>query len=774
MTNNYKNIPQELKKLNCWVGWKKVINERVKKIPINPTNGEKAGTTNSLTWGTFEEALSAYQRFNLDGIGFVFTNENPYLGIDIDDCVDDNGNLNELVRDVISQVNSYTEYSQSGEGIHILCKGRIIKGKKRDGKIGIEMYSENRYFALTGNVLPGSPLGIEERSKEVEQVHEKYLGEKTKCGKEIRDQGGLEQARSLSWRNSWTEEELVEKAKRAKRGQIFEQLYHGNWQLYYKTQSEAELALANMLAFWTAKDIEMMDRIYRMSGLKRAKWDQPRGGTTYGKLVLEEAIAKCTNVYKRPKKNQGTIKNKGRRNIEKTGKINCAKEPIENSADSNISSIEINGPDPIKQGSWYQILPNGNLKFFPAILAKYLHENIPVVYADGQAYKYQDGVYSLIEDIKLDLIIKDHMRDDHATMYAIRDVRKQWMIECSRDQVEFDSPSLVHIINLKNGLYDIQQRKLFFHTPEHHSLVQLDCSYKPKSKCDKFIEFINQVLPQESVVLAQEIVGYLLVPLTEAQKSFVIFGSGGTGKSTFIRIVEAIVGKQNVSNVAWQDLTNKYLLAKLSGKLVNTFADLPDKGLKDLGMFKSLTGEDRITADIKFKDPFEFMNKARLLFSTNHLPQNLGDNGYSFYRRLVILPFENRIESDKVDTRLTEKLITEKDGIFLWALEGLARLINNGFKFSENKFTKKVLTKYQRESSSVRWFIEENCIFGSNEHVECTELYEQYRKNCLIDGIKPLDKRQFNNEVEESYGPQVFKGQEGTTRRAIWRGIKRL
>lgn len=127
-----------------------------------------------------------------------------------------------------------------------------------------------------------------------------------------------------------------------------------------------------------------------------------------------------------------------------------------------------------------------------------------------------------------------------------------------------------------------------------------------------------------------------------------------------------------------------------------------------------------------------------------------------------------------MDARLTEKLIVEKNGIFLWALEGLNRLIKNKFKFSENEFTQKILVKYLRESSSVRWFIEENCIFGSNEHVECTKLYEQYRKNCLIDGIKPLDKRQFINEIEETYGSQVSKGNEGTTRRAIWRGIKLL
>ena len=179
MTNNYDDIPDELKEEKYWVGWRREDrNGKVAKIPINSADGRRADTTNPQTWGTFREALSAYERFNLGGIGIVFTHENPYVGVDIDHCIDENGNMNEVARDIILRLHSYTEISPSGTGVHILCKGQLPEGKKRDSNIGLEMYSEKRYFTVTGNVVPGSPRCVEERSDELMSIHEEYLGDK--------------------------------------------------------------------------------------------------------------------------------------------------------------------------------------------------------------------------------------------------------------------------------------------------------------------------------------------------------------------------------------------------------------------------------------------------------------------------------------------------------------------------------------------------------------------------------------------------------------------
>jgi len=792
MLNNYNNIPKKLKDLANWVAWIRVKKYgEIKKIPINPTNGKRADVTDSQTWGTFEDALSACQQFNLDGIGFVFTPENPYVGIDIDHCIDENRNMNAVAREIILKLNSYTEYSPSGSGVHVLCKGQLPDGKKRDSKIGLEMYSKDRYFTITGNIVPGSTLEVEDRGETLRSVHQKYLGHKEndELKKVEQEQEGGAQKKEehenkdydmLVGRSSLklTDEEIIEKAKRANRGQIFEQLYLGNWEGYYKSQSEAELSFANMLAFWTAKDRAVMDRIYKMSGLKRAKWDERREGTTYGQLVLMQAINNCTNVYDRTRgkrESKGSSEKYGIQGIgeprkeENTG----TKEEKFNQEEHSQASIETRNPNLNQPSPWYQISSNGtNIKFFPAVLAKYLSEKISAVVVDGQTYLFQNGVYLVVKDIKLERIVKAHLRNDHANMHAIRDVVFQWKIDAYEDNIRFDEASFAHIINLKNGLYDIYQLKLLPHSPDYHSLIQLDCSYDPDAKCEKFLDFINEVLPPESVILAQEIAGYILVPMTNAQKAFILYGPGATGKSTFIHVLEALVGEKNVSNIAWQDLSDKFRPARLQGKLLNTFSDIPDKALNDNGNFKIFAGEDRNTVENKNQDPFEFRNTARFVFSANHLPQNFGDNGDGFSRKLLILPFENKIAREKMDTRLTEELVTERNGIFLWALEGLMRLLRNDFKFSENKYTQKVLAKYQQESNSVRWFIENNCVFAPNYNVRTVEFFERYQQSCKQDGIQPLNRIKFNNEMEENYKNEIVKKQEGTSRRAFWWGIK--
>jgi len=147
--------------------------------------------------------------------------------------------------------------------------------------------------------------------KELKIVHSKYLGNNEDNNK-FKEIGLKERNRGSligSLHSDWTDEEIIEKAIRGKRGHVFEQLYNGNWSLYYNSQSQAELAFANMLAFWTAKDINMMDRIYKMSELKRNKWDRALNGSTYGEFVMEKAVNNCTRVYDKKRRKTENIMN---------------------------------------------------------------------------------------------------------------------------------------------------------------------------------------------------------------------------------------------------------------------------------------------------------------------------------------------------------------------------------------------------------------------------------------------------------------------------------
>jgi putative DNA primase/helicase len=168
----------------------------------------------------------------------------------------------------------------------------------------------------------------------------------------------------------------------------------------------------------------------------------------------------------------------------------------------------------------------------------------------------------------------------------------------------------------------------------------------------------------------------------------VFVGAANAGKSTLLNVAQDILlGSENVSNIPWQALGDRFNKAELFGKLANVFADLPNKAIDDGGMFKSLTGEDSISAERKNKDPFSFRPYARLLFSCNDIPKNYADRSDGFYRRLTIIRFDKSVPQDKRDPNLRERIAAEADGILTWALDGLKRLIANNYTFSETERT---------------------------------------------------------------------------------------
>ena len=154
----FANIPQEMKERAQWINWKKTERDGKKplKMPIDPKTGTAARTNDPTTWGTFEEAVNAAPRFS--GIGYVFTENDPYTGIDLDDVLDDEGNiLYDDAKDIINAADSYTEISQSGHGIHIIghCKleaGEAGRKAASGDKCEKEIYDRNRYFIFTGNI----------------------------------------------------------------------------------------------------------------------------------------------------------------------------------------------------------------------------------------------------------------------------------------------------------------------------------------------------------------------------------------------------------------------------------------------------------------------------------------------------------------------------------------------------------------------------------------------------------------------------------------------
>jgi hypothetical protein len=315
-------IPSELKERPQWICWAYEWRENDKgegkwtKAPFKPRRGERkeleyASSTNPATWGTFDEAL-AWHRANpskTDGIGYVFSPDDPFTGIDLDDALRPGTSfVEQWAGDILDELRSYTETSPSGTGFKVWVRGKLPAWVKSDGdesrsgtrkKYGtgeVEVYDRARYFCVTGHAIDDYPLTIEQRASELADVLEVVFREREPSPAE----DGTPARHTWSFtigEEPLTDKQLVDKARTARNGAKFSRLWDGDKADYDNDDSRADLALSEMLAFWSGRDAERIDHLFRQSGLMRPKWDERRGRETYGQRTVRRAVERCRETF---------------------------------------------------------------------------------------------------------------------------------------------------------------------------------------------------------------------------------------------------------------------------------------------------------------------------------------------------------------------------------------------------------------------------------------------------------------------------------------------
>src|SRR5215211_3332349 len=290
-----RDIPMVADTLNIrdrrqWLCWRTEERDgEPTKVPYDPSTGEKASSTKPNTWTSYEKAVSVCKDDGYEGIGFVFTPEDDLCGVDLDKCLNpETGEIEGWAQEVIGELNSYTEISPSGTGVHILVRGELPAGRNRKGRF--EAYDRGRYFTVTGKHLAGTPQTIERRQEELQSVVYRVFGEESTNGhtKLV--------AASERPDNGFSDNDVIRKALSASNGQMFSRLWNGDTS-GYGSHSEADLALCGMLAFWTGGDASRIDSLFRQSGLYREKWDRKN----YRNRTITEALSGKTEFYKAPK-----------------------------------------------------------------------------------------------------------------------------------------------------------------------------------------------------------------------------------------------------------------------------------------------------------------------------------------------------------------------------------------------------------------------------------------------------------------------------------------
>ncbi|OOR06470.1 DNA primase [Bacillus mycoides] len=765
MRYNFNQIPAELKNTPHWILWRsEVRNGKKTKVPYQ-INGEMAQSNNKRSWSTFPTIINFYEKGGYDGIGFMFSKDDPFVGIDIDHCIQE-GALTSLAEDVIETLQSYTEYSPSGDGIHIIAKGTLpLKGPgtgRKNVDLGLEVYRHGRYFTFTGDCLDQVP--VEDRTDELKVLFEKYLKEKPKPEKK-QSTTSFEREEITSLSNA----ELWERMFDSKSGAAIKDLFQGI--LINGDHSSTDMALCNHLAFWTDKDAAKMDSMLRESSLLREKWDKPHSsdGRTYGKMTIDTAILSTPSTiadYEPPE--------------EKKYEVYIS--------DSSIEDTE----EIIDEAPKFHLTELGNAE--------------RIAYYHGENVRYCNELEWLIwngkhwhEDSKrqIEAITAKTLRALYGEAKATEDkyqskMLHDWAKKCERRTIrinsildvrpmvsvkkkELDSHSF--LFNCDNGVIDLKTGELLPHDRDWLLTKLSPIKYDRNAECPNWKAFLESIFKthtgeadHELINYLQKAIGYSLTGVTKEQVMFFLFGNGRNGKSTFINIIQDLLGdygRQTNSDTFLKKRNDSGInndVARLDGARFVSAVESEEGQQLSEALVKQITGGEKMSARFLRQEYFEFTPEFKVFFTTNHKPIVKGsDEG--IWRRIMLIPFTITIPKDKIDYDLPDKLAKEMPGVLRWAVEGCMKWQAEGLRAPEA--VKAATAEYREDMDILAPFIDENCTVNSSVRIEAKSMYENYTKWCYQNNELELKNRAFYRQLEV----RGFKKEKGTGNKNFILGI---
>ena len=738
----YECIPQELRSVHNWCCWQAVPDPagrpgKIKKIPINAKTGGQAQSNNADTWCDFNDAVSASANFS--GIGFMFSGSG-YFGVDIDDAegaIEDyrHGETENIIGEFIYGLQSYAEYSQSGRGIHIICRGKLPPTGRR--RKNVEMYESGRFFIMTGNCA-SEFAEIADCTERIKPLHEKYIG------------GGTEPTTGIApiIPLNLSESEIIRLVEDSKQGDTFRTLYAGKWDSFYTSQSEADLGFCNMLAFWCRCDEQLMDKIFRSSGLMRDKWDRKQSGTTYGKITLQKAIKGCTKMYE-PKSEYHIVigqpaakpEKKKLYSFDDTGNA----ERLVDTFGKQIRYSYVNK-------SW--LYYDGRKWCFDVTGAIHrMADEIIETMRDDEDYFVKNAPQSWGDPDAIEKSFMKHLKQSRSNR------SKEAMIKESQHHVPITPDQLdTHRLLLctPNGIVNLKTGELQPHDCKKFITKITNCEYTDKIDHPLWDLFLDDTFggDRDLIRYIQKSVGYSLTGSTQEQCAFFCYGTGRNGKSTFLETISDALGDY-ATNIQPETIMVKpgttgptSDIARLkSARFVNSAE--PNEGVRlNEGLVKQLTGGDKVTASRKYENEFEFYPEFKLWMSTNHKPVIRGTD-VGIWRRICLIPFTVCIPKEKVDKNLKYKLHQELPGILKWAVDGCLLWQREGLE--QPQAVKQATAEYRSEMDVISAFLSECCIIGGAGTERAKSLFQAYAKWAKENNEYEMKSTKFGIELGKRF-----------------------
>lgn len=763
-----ENIPTELKQLSNWVA-------RVDKIPVNPKTLYNAKANEPQSWGTFEQAVECIGKISkqgkpCNGVGFEL--KAPYCGIVIDHCFNsETGEISKEALDIIDIMDSYTEISPSGTGIHILYKNdgsthpEWHKKKPIDSVQHLEMYQSDRYFTVTGNIFGGS-FQLNERTKQANLIYKAYMQDRGKS-----ETPKKQTSAQLPPLTNLPDIDIISKAMKSKNGSSFTALWRGDTSAYNGDESRADLALCNMLAFWCGGDTVAIDRLFRQSGLMRDKWNRRTSNSTYGEITIKNAVAECTEFYN---PTEYKIKNTAARLSPEYKLPTFSYEDITKYKADDIGTAE-----------FFAKLVKDFMCYVPEEKAFYIYNGViwekDVIKENLRAGKVLMQFVAIAQKLippKPDGQPKEWTPEEteaeningaYRTQYkslgnangrerVIKDIKK--LLYKSRNS--FDTQP--ELLNCKNCTYNLDTGKTQPHTAADLLTKCVNADYDPTASNDRFDKFIDEICEsdKECKIALQTALGYSLIGSTPEECFFIAYGkTTRNGKGTLFDLVLDVLGDyglqmdfDTIARSGTKDASRATPdLARLVG-IRYVLANEPQKGVCfNEGLLKQLTGSDDITARPLYGSVIEFKPTFKIFITANNLPA-VSDDTLFTSDRIRILPFNKHFSAAERDTSLKATLRkgNGRAAVLNWLIEGykIYRLCG----FTETQQSKAILQQYRNDNDYMQEFINECLTLYPQEDIHApktkiTEVQNEYNYWCRSSNIKPLGKRNFCEELEK-------------------------
>ena len=770
MTNkvNFVNIPQELKQNASFCVWKmEKRNGKPTKVPYNPNTGAMAKTNEASTFSDFASAMKAYAMGGWDGIGYRVSE--GIGAIDIDHCIREDGSLNDVAASVLGFFpDTYFERSPSGSGLRgfFRLSPDFAYDKTvyyiNNRKHGLEVYLPgitNRFVTVTGDVY--RPGEVKRDDDALASVLDTFM----KRAKPVSG-SAIEPCSYL------TDEQVIAHASKSESGEKFKALYNGDWSELYDSQSDADMALVSMLAFWCGNVEDQIDRIFRASGLMREKWDRITGDSTYGAITIRNAIASARAIYV-PVNASNLVSA-----ADDFEDLDAEEERASFNPDLSRITLTLEEMQPHvnpRYGREEIGIGNAFADFFKPIARFDRNRGIWYVY-DGTVWQPDEGGLAVAELAKL---LADRLytyalqiKDEDARNRYIKRVLKLQLRKNRKTMVE-DAKSVhpvphkifdrnTDLFNCKNGTLDMRTLEFRPHDPADFLTMMSGVTYDPDAACPRWNSFIDEVMCSDETLSAylQKSLGYALTGNTALECMFILYGATsrngkGTTMETFLKIMgdygktsnpELLGTKFGTANASGPSEE----VARLAGVRFVNISEPEKKITFNAALVKRMTGNDTLNARYLHENSFDFRPCFKIFINTNYLP-NVTDMTLFESGRLKIIPFKRHFEEHEQDKGLKAFFAEESNlaGIFNWCLEGYRMFHTEGLR--SPKAVDDATEEYRNDSDRIGQFIEAWLEEGEAYEVRTSAAYRLYGQWCERYGYHTENVKNFNNAISRHF-----------------------